>query len=72
MTIDFVVCAVCAHLDLKNEINGKLICKAYPNGIPQEVLEEKHKPGAEEKTCQNGYKFEHFNNDMKGNTDNDA
>ena len=58
--IDFTLCPYCEHFDPKNEINGRPICKAYPDGIPQEAIEKKGNPGEEDKPCKNGYKFERF------------
>lgn len=60
MVVERPICIDCKFLDLKNEINGRAICKAYPNGIPDDVIEEKSKSNTKADTlCNNGYKFEH-------------
>ncbi len=59
MMVERPICIDCKHLDLTKEIDGKAVCKAYPNGIPNEVVEEKSKPNSDNSPCNNGYKFEH-------------
>lgn len=59
MVVEKPICIDCKLLDLKKEVNGKAVCKAYPNGIPDEVIEKKCKPNVSVETpCNNGYKFE--------------
>lgn len=60
MLIPYILCVDCKHLDLENEVNGRPICKAYPYGIPEEVVENKSRSDSDvNEECGNGYKFEH-------------
>lgn len=60
MVVERPICIDCKLLDMKNEVNGKAVCKAYPNGIPDEIIEEKSKPNVDvDIPCNNRYKFEH-------------
>lgn len=55
------MCIDCVHLDLIKEVNGRPVCKAYPEGIPSQIWEYKSKLSTDKNTpCQNGYKFEHI------------
>jgi hypothetical protein len=49
------VCLKCKHLFKKD---NKVCCKAYPDGIPQEVIKKKATTD-KEKPCPNGYAYEH-------------
>jgi hypothetical protein len=60
MLIPYILCVDCKHLELGKEKNGRPVCKAYPNGIPKEVIESKSKPNLDKnEPCNNGIKFEH-------------
>lgn len=47
-------CTLCQHLDLTNE--GKFVCGAYPDGIPDEILNIADAKKMK-KQCANGVKF---------------
>ena len=48
-------CTLCKHLNLSN--TGKFICKAYPKGIPKEMLAISSEKRMNQE-CANGVKFE--------------
>lgn len=59
MQIPYPICLDCTFLDYENKKNGKPICKAFPDGISDEVIKEKSKPNIDkDKICNNGYKYE--------------
>ena len=59
MKIDYPVCIDCINFDMESEYKGRPVCKAYPLGIPDDVIVERSKPHAERiKQCSNGYNFE--------------
>lgn len=39
MTIPILKCSICKHLVEKITKEGKIICKAFPNGIPDKILD---------------------------------
>lgn len=59
MRIDYPLCIDCIYFDMENEYNGKPVCKAYPLGIPDDIIIEKSKPHTDKNIpCSNGYNFE--------------
>jgi len=58
MQIPYPLCLDCIYLDLKNKINGKPVCKAFPDGITDDVIKDKSKHNVnKDESCGNGYKF---------------
>ena len=52
------ICIDCKHLDLVKGVDGRPVCKAYPEGIPHDVWKEKSKPDYDKDTAYpNGCKF---------------
>ncbi len=47
-------CMFCNHFIDSDDVNARLACKAFPEGIPSEVLWEED----EEKECNHGIRFE--------------
>ncbi|MBQ9941831.1 MAG: glutamyl-tRNA amidotransferase [Christensenellaceae bacterium] len=55
MSVTFPICSDCKHEEyLENE--GKIVCKAFPDGIPLDFMFRKSPD--EKEMCNNGVKFE--------------
>ena len=53
-SISLPKCMFCNHFIDSDDVNARLACKAFPEGIPSEVLWEED----EEKECNHGIRFE--------------